>query len=87
MIVTDRHDKEGVREGVWFDATTNKGTRFSVVHLGALMQTAPGYENLKNAGIFMGWEAIPLKADGELDTNYMYRGTTLEELTAKLEQL
>lgn len=87
MLIEDRAEKDNLRAGVWFEATTIKGTKFSVVNLGKLMESASGYENLKAAGLFMGWEAMRLKSDGSLDTDTMYRANAISELVDKIEDL
>lgn len=67
-----------------------RGTKYSVVDLGKMMEPgekALGYEpgHWKSMGMFLGWEAMELKPDGELDTSECYRGETWEELKDIIE--
>lgn len=55
---------------------------YSVVDIGHMMGAAPYY---KLAGGFMGWEAIRIDVNGELDTNDIFRAATWEVLDKILD--
>lgn len=64
-------------EGYYY-AVVN-GKVYSVVDFGATMKNHPMPE-----GIFLGWEAIPLRKDGGLDSDQIFRGETWEDLYDQL---
>lgn len=75
-LIPRENDTQG-----YFSARIN-GRDYSVVDFGTTMKTHP-----MPAGIYMGWEAIPIKADGGLDSNEIYRAGSWEDLEKELESL
>lgn len=55
----------------YYYASNDKKT-WSVVDIGTMMSTHPTIENLRKAGLFLGWEAFEIVND-DLDTNRQFR--------------
>ena len=60
------------------------GKKYSVVDFGTTMKSAPNFEALRSAGMFLGWEAMRVRANGTLDADEMYRANCYEDLKEKL---
>jgi hypothetical protein len=65
-----------------YNAIFSNGRRYSIMNFGSLMESAP--DILKSSGIFMGWEAMRLNLNGEMDTDNPIRANSEEELIKKI---
>lgn len=84
MKIEERKFNDSTRHNIYFYGTKDDGTKYSIVNIGELMKTSIAYQEMKNAGMFMGWEAMLIKADGTLEYDEQERADSLEELITLL---
>ena len=70
-------ERKGLPKGYYETILGNK--RYSVVDFGTTMKSHP-----MPAGIFLGWEAILVEENGELNSEKMFRANSWEELYKQL---
>lgn len=68
-------------EGYYY--ATIRGRKWSVVDFGTIFKKVPTVEDLREAGVFLGWEAMLLE-DEKLNSDEMYRADSWEELEKQL---
>ena len=73
----------GEESDIWFYYTKN-GRKYSILNCGELMKTSPTFQEMKEAGLFVGWEAIRMNAKDELQTEEITRDNSWEELKERL---
>lgn len=76
--------REDCPEGYYYFHNERTGRDWSVVDLGTMMASMPNIEKLRIAGMFLGWEAILIKLNGELDHESITRADTWKELEHQL---
>lgn len=76
--------REGHPDG-YYEATIN-GVKYSVVNFGKTMSTAPNWYGMAESGVFMGWEAIPIRG-GKLASEEIYRADSWEKLWNKINNI
>ena len=86
MKIKERKFEDETRPRIYFEGLADNGDRYSIVNFGELMKTDPSYQHLKQAGLFIGWEAIKILTGEGLDTDRQWRASTLEELLKILPQ-
>jgi len=86
MKIKERKFKDGTRPNIYFYGESENGDKYSIVDFGELMKTSSAYEHLKQAGLFMGWEAIKILTGTGLDTDQQWRASSLENLLKQLPQ-
>ncbi len=82
MKLVLRTDLQSIESGCHYYAEDAKGNRWSVVNIGELLSEMP--KDLKYFGMFLGWEAIKLTGNDELDDD-MERADTWEDLEKILD--
>ncbi len=77
--------REDCPEGYYYAYSEDGRKMYSVVDFGTMMSTHPTIENLKKAGLFLGWEAFEVISN-HMDIDRQFRAPTWEELEKQICQ-
>lgn len=80
MKLIERKIENRENHGIWFDAESDSGKKYSIVNIGKLMETDSSYTREQWESMWANtWESAELK-DGRIDVETIIQAESWEEL-------